>query len=328
MSRLERAAVNYFLWDRSNVFSRQVDSLALNLIHFPTTVISPAVRAVPVVLTFFDMQQEFYPENFSFKERLRRRLTYQPSARTAAMIISPSAFTTETLVQRYHIPRHKIRQVPVGLLGHYRPEPDPQVRAAVRQRYGLPEDFILYPANAWPHKNHRRLLAALAWLNTMYGLRLNLVCTGARWRAGETLTQMARSAGLLEQQFFDLGFVRAEDVLPIYCAARLMVFPSLFEGFGIPVLEAMACGCPVVCSNATSLPEVGGEAVCLFDPRDVPAIAETIRRVWEDADLRATMANKGLLRAEQYRWDRIAPAVIDVYRETFEMVTQGNSRVA
>ena len=322
-SRLEQVAVNY-LWNRPNALSRQVDSLALDLIHFPTTVISPVIQAVPVVLTFFDMQQEFYPENFSAMERLRRRLTYRPSAQWAAVIISPSSFTTETLVQRYHIARHKIRQVPAGIASHFRPEPDPQVRAAVRQRYGLPEDFILYPANAWPHKNHRRLLAALVRLNTMYGLRLNLVCTGARWRAGETLTQMARSAGLLEQQFFDLGFVHAEDMLPIYCATRLMVFPSLFEGFGIPVLEAMACGCPVVCANTTSLPEVGGEAVRLFDPLNVPAMAETIRQVWEDADLRAAMARQGLRRAEHYRWERIIPAVVEVYRETFQRFSKGN----
>jgi glycosyltransferase involved in cell wall biosynthesis len=296
-SRLEQVAVNYFLWNRPNVLSRQVDGLALDLIHFPTTVISPVIHAVPVVLTFFDMQQEFYPENFSAMERLRRRLTYRPSAQWAAVIISPSTFTTETLVQRYHIARHKIRQVPAG---------------------------ILYPANVWPHKNHRRLLAALVRLNTMYGLRLNLVCTGARWRAGETLTQMARSAGLLEQQFFDLGFVRAEDMLPIYCATRLMVFPSLFEGFGIPVLEAMACGCPVVCANTTALPEVGGEAVRLFDPLNVPAMAETIRQVWEDADLRAAMARQGLRRAEHYRWERIIPAVVEVYRETFQRFSKGN----
>jgi len=324
MSRLQRAAINYFLWDRPNAVSRQVDSLALNLIHFPTTVISPAIPTVPVVLTFFDMQQEFYPENFSVAERLRRHLTYRPSAKRATMIISPSAFTTETLVQRYHIARHRIRQVPVGLVGHYRPEPDPQVKAAVRQRYGLPEDFILYPANIWPHKNHQRLLAALAWLNTTHRLRLNLVCTGARWSAGETLAQMARSAGVLERQLFDIGFVRAEDLSALYSVARLMVFPSVFEGFGIPVLEAMACGCPVVCSNATSLPEVGGEAVRLFDPRDVPAMAEAIRQVWEDVDLRAAMAREGLRRAELYRWERLIPAVVEVYRETLQTFAASN----
>jgi glycosyltransferase involved in cell wall biosynthesis len=137
---------------------------------------------------------------------------------------------------------------------------------------------------------------------------------------------MARSAGLLEQQFFDLGFVRAEDMLPIYCATRLMVFPSLFEGFGIPVLEAMACGCPVVCANTTALPEVGGEAVRLFDPLNVPAMAETIRQVWEDDALRAAMARKGLERAEEFRWERIIPKVVDVYREALETYPEGEQR--
>ena len=322
-SRLEQVAVNYFLWNRPNVLSRQVDGLALDLIHFPTTVISPVIHAVPVVLTFFDMQQEFHPDNFSLSERVRRHLTYRPSARKAGLIISPSSFTAETLVQRYKIPPSKIRRVPVGISDHYKPQTDPRVLDDIRRRYDLPEAFVFYPANTWRHKNHRRLLLALMLLHQQPGPRINLVCTGAA-SSGETVSQIGQSLGFPEAQLFDLGFVPLADMPAIYALARMMVFPSLFEGFGIPVLEAMACGCPVVCANTTALPEVGGEAVRLFDPLNVPAMAETIRQVWEDVDLRAAMARQGLRRAEHYRWERIIPAVVEVYRETFQRFSKGN----
>src|SRR2546426_862747 len=322
MPRLKRAAINYFFQDKPSVLSRQIDSLALDLIHFPVTRMYPSNVSTPAVLTFFDMQQEFYPANFSIAERVRRRLTYRPSAQKAVMIISPSIFTTGTLVQRYYISIKKIRQIPVGIASRYRPEPDPQVVASVRKNYRLPEEFIVYPANTWSHKNHRRLLMALALLYTNHGLRINLVCTGARLNNQKPLAQMSRSVGLPEHQLFDIGFVRLEDMPAIYSAAKMMVFPSMFEGFGIPVLEAMACGCPVVCANATSLPEIGGDAVQTFDPLDVPAMAETIRRTWEDAALREVMIRKGLARAEQYRWERVIPRIIDVYGDTFQMSAQ------
>lgn len=318
MPRLKRAVINCCFQDKPSALSRQIDSLALNLIHFPVTRMYPSNVATPAVLTFFDMQQEFYPENFSITERLRRRLTYRPSAQKATTIISPSIFTTETLVQRYNIAIKKIKQIPVGIAGHYRPEPDPQVVASVCQNYRLPEEFIVYPANTWPHKNHRRLLKALALLYTNHGLRINLVCTGARLNNQESLAQMSRSVGFPEQQVFDIDFARLEDMPAIYSAAKMMVFPSLFEGFGIPVLEAMASGCPVVCANTTSLPEVGGDAVQAFDPLDVPAMAETIRRAWEDAELREAMIRKGLTRAEQYRWERVIPQLVEVYKQVGE----------
>jgi glycosyltransferase involved in cell wall biosynthesis len=302
-----------------------VDGLALDLIHFPTTVISPVIHAVPVVLTFFDMQQEFHPDNFSLSERVRRHLTYRPSARKAGLIISPSSFTAETLVQRYKIPPSKIRRVPVGISDHYKPQTDPRVLGGIRQRYDLPEAFVFYPANTWRHKNHRRLLMALMLLHQQPNLRISLVCTGAA-SSGETVSQLGRSLGFPESQLFDLGFIPLADMPAVYALARMMVFPSLFEGFGIPVLEAMACGCPVVCANTTSLPEVGGEAVGMFDPLDVPAMADEMRRVWEDDALRAAMARKGLERAEEFRWERIIPKVVDVYREALETYPEGEQR--
>jgi len=319
--RFEQAAINYFFRDRPNALSRQIDGLGLDVIHFPTTVIYPSNITTPSVLTFFDMQQEFYPENFSFAERVKRHLIYRPSAQKAAAIISPSSFTADTLIQRYGIAANKIRRIPVGISNYYKPQADLQALAAIRQKYGLPEEFIVYPANRWPHKNHRRLLMALAFLHKNHGLRINLVCTGAKLNNQEPLTRVGRSVGLSEQQFFDIGFVDMPDMPTIYNLAKLMVFPSLFEGFGIPMLEAMACGCPVVCANTTSLPEVGGEAVRFFDPLDVPAMAECIRQVWDDAKLRNEMIQKGLGRAQQFKWEQIIPELINVYRETAQTFT-------
>lgn len=325
--RIKFFLMRYFFHRLPATFSRQLEGLRLDLIHFPTTVLYPQILTIPAVLTFFDMQQVFYPENFTWTELLRRRLNYRLSAEKAQLIISPSAFTAKTLMVNYKIALSKIRCIPVGVSERFVPMNDEQAIVQVRRRYQLPEKFAIYPANTWPHKNHRRLLVALAFLHKTYGLKINLVCAGARIQNHESLSEMAVAVDFPVSHLLELGFVSPDDMPVIYSAANLVIFPSLFEGFGIPVLEAMACGCPVVCSNTTSLPEVGGGAVGLFDPLDINSMAEVIRRVWEDQDLRFQMADKGFLQASHFQWKQVAVDTIGAYREVFEMNNPDHSRV-
>jgi glycosyltransferase involved in cell wall biosynthesis len=315
-----RRGLNQYLWRRlSNDLARDIDHLDLNVVHFPAAPIFPPGVKTPAVLSFFDMQHEFLPKNFTLVTRLKRWRTYRASVDQAERVISPSNHTTTTLVERYHVSLSKIVTVPIGVGEHYRPVNNAAVLAEIRAKHGLPEQFLLYPANNWPHKNHFRLFQAIARLNRAGGPWPRLVCTGARLEGMAPLSQLAGEAGLDQRHWLDLGYVMLEEMPALYSAATAVVFPSLFEGFGIPVVEAMACGCPVICSSSTALGEVAGEAACFINAHDPVHLAEGIAAVCRDLALQSKLRQQGIVRAEQYRWRRIIPRVVDVY-------TAANSR--
>jgi glycosyltransferase involved in cell wall biosynthesis len=149
-------------------------------------------------------------------------------------------------------------------------------------------------------------------LSGTLGTAVPLVCTGRLAGERHSVLQMAKAVGL-GSQVHDLGFVPEEDIPALYRSARLMVFPSLFEGFGMPVVEAMASGCPVACAAATSLPEVGGDAVRYFDPTDEAGMVEVMAELWRDERLRASARERGLERAREFRWSRVLPSILEAY---------------
>jgi glycosyltransferase involved in cell wall biosynthesis len=299
----------------SDPLSPQIDSLGLDVVHYPATRIGELALRTPVVLTFFDMQEEFLPDSFPRRERLARRLAHRSGVRRADVVLAPSEFTAEALERIYGVPPSKVRRVGVGVGPQYCSTGLTDEGQPVRTRYRLPPEFLLYPANPWPHKNHARLFAALRRLKAQCVRVPPLVCTGRLAREVRSAADLAREAGLGTEDVLDLGFVSAEDMPSLYRAARMMVFPSLFEGYGMPVLEALACGCPVACARAASLPELGGNAVRYFDPRSEKEIGAAIEAVAFDEAARGEQVRRGLGRAEQYRWDRIVPALVRAYHE-------------
>jgi glycosyltransferase involved in cell wall biosynthesis len=291
--------------------SSQVDRLGLDLVHHPATRIAEFSLATPLVLTFFDMQEEFLPASFSWRERIGRKADHRAGVRKAAVVIVPSRFTARAVEGVYGANPRKIQVIPVGVGDRFDPTAAPGERERLQSRYGLGgEPFLFYPANPWPHKNHAALLRALT---TMGSSTPMLVCAGRLREEPRTVAALAAQAGLSPSQVRDLGFVPEEDMPALYRAARAVVFPSLFEGFGMPVLEAMACGCPVACSNAASLPEVAGDAARLFDPRDQAAMAEAIGEVWADEALQARLVERGHARAAEHRWPRVVPLLLEAY---------------
>jgi glycosyltransferase involved in cell wall biosynthesis len=268
---------------------RELALAAFDVVHFPLTVMIPPIEAPPAVVTMHDVQHLVMPHFFSRSTLLYRRLVYGWTARRARLVIAISAHVAGTLVERLGVPEENVLVVYSGI-DHTRFTPPPRESAR--------EPFLLYPAYAWRHKNHARLLEAFALLRRRHP-DLRLVLTGPGHR------QLPPESGVEVR-----GFVQADELVRLYRTAAAMVFPSLYEGFGQPLLEAMACGCPVAASDAASIPEVCGGAARLFDPNDAEAIADAVDDVLAGP---AVWSQRGLERAAAFSWERTARETDDVY---------------
>ncbi|MEJ2700142.1 MAG: glycosyltransferase family 1 protein, partial [Desulfuromonadales bacterium] len=216
--------------------------------------------------------------------------------------------------EKYRVPAGKIDVVYNGYGGEYRVIDDVDELERVRSRYGLERHFLYFPAATWPHKNHRRLLGALRILVDRYRFDGQLVLTGISMKShGDILKEIERLD--LGEQVKILGYLPYAELPYLYNLARLLVFPSLFEGFGLPLVEAMACGCPVVCSDVTAIPEVIGKAGLLFDPTAEEDIAAKIWSAWNDEELRKRLVALGFQRAGLFRWEKAALQTIEVYKK-------------
>jgi glycosyltransferase involved in cell wall biosynthesis len=260
----------------------------LDAIHFPLSVMLPRIEHPAAAATIHDLQHEFFPAFFSRAELAYRRRAYAWTARLSRLVITPSTFVARTLAEWLGVDEEHVRVIHHGL-DHARFFPAP----------GQRHPFLLYPANAWPHKNHERLFEAFALLRRSRP-DLRLVLTGS----GHEKT--ALPAGVET-----VGRVGDDELVGLYRSASALVFPSLYEGFGAPPLEAMACGCPVACSTAGALPEVVGDAAALFDPDSAEAIADGIERALADE----TLPQRGIDRAAGFTWEASAAAHERVYRE-------------
>ena len=294
-------------WAYSRGLRHVFESARVDVLHFPMGFIIPIGYRGRTVLTSLDLQQEIHPEFFSRKELRWRREHYLPSARKATHIITISDHTAKSLSDVCGIPRERITTVYPGceedffhLEGSSRPA-------------DLPDRFFFYPAAFWPHKNHARLFRAVALLRKE-GFRLPLLLCGMNAADDEPARAEVRNLGLEDQVTF-LGYVPRERLRLLYRHAAFMIFPSLFEGFGIPVVEAMAAGCPVATSPATSLSEIVGNDGYTFDPESVESIASAIRRLDTDPDLCRQLVDKGRRRATLFTAEEMARKTLAVYQK-------------
>lgn len=260
---------------------------AADVVHYPLTIGLPPVDA-PTVVTVHDLQHLDLPSLFPRAERAFRRIAWHRSIRAADRVIVISEFARTRLVATLGVDPSRIRVVPLAV-DHSLFHPDGGPR----------EPFLYYPARTWPHKNHARLFTAFAAMRRERP-ELRLVLTGGG--APHPLLDGVE----------DLGRVAPAEVARLYQRASALVFPSLYEGFGLPPLEAMASGCPVACSTAGALPETVGEAARLFDASDPGAIAEAVLEVLADPD---RWAARGLARAAAFSWEAAAAATDAVYGE-------------
>ena len=242
-----------------------------DVVHYPLSFMAAPSHDSATVVTCVDLQHLHHPRFFSRRDRILRRLRWHPSVKRATRVAVFSEFVRRSVEERLDVPAGRIDVVGASCSERFfeaPPESPPPVR-----------DFILYPASPLPAKNHGRLLDAFSRLKSSYP-DLRLVLVGPMTHGWAPVRQRIDALGL-DGDVDIQGHVSLGELVGLYRGARAMVFPSLFEGFGIPVLEAMAAGCPVVAANATSVPEVCGDAAILFEPEDVESIAEGIRRVLE-----------------------------------------------
>jgi glycosyltransferase involved in cell wall biosynthesis len=286
--------------------------LRLDLWFCPMINLDPRQLPIPTVITIPDIQQEYYPEFFTQAELRQRALMYKPSCEEATAVITISNYSKQNMIERYGLPSEKVHCI--YLASSEMPSASTKGGSSeiVCQQHHLPQRFAFCPANLWPHKNHYMLMIALHRLRKAYGVTLPLVLTGDDMGQWATLEKFVSHFQLQEQVHY-LGYVGHEELRGLYESATMLLFPSLFEGFGIPLVEAMVLGCPIVASKTTSIPEVVGDAALLFDPRNPDSIASASYRLLIDEDLRQTLIARGRKQASQFSWEKAAAETQKVF---------------
>jgi len=288
------------------------ESLKCDVVHFPFQYFENT--KIPSVYNPHDLQHRHYPEFFTSAEVAQRDVLHGSSCRLATAVAAESFAAKADIIAQYRVPAEKVAAIPRGAPTLFYRNPVPEDVEAIRRQYALPSRFMFYPAQFWPHKNHVCLLKSLARLRYTHGIVANLVCTGRPAHNWPQVRAEARALQLDGQVTF-LGYVDPGHLRVLYRLADFLIFPSLFEGGGFPLLEAFQEGAPVTCSTATSLPEYGGDAVLLFDPLSLDAMADAIRKMWCDSDLRQSLCDRGTARARLFTWELTARTYRALYRK-------------
>jgi glycosyltransferase involved in cell wall biosynthesis len=314
--RTRRIAANPFLRLGFDL-NRRVREDRPDLLHVQYT--APIACPVPVVVSVHDVSFLEHPEYFKRDRAMQLQFTVQRTVHRAAKILTGTEFSRASILKVYgDLDEDKVVAVPNAAAPEFRPLSREAATAAVRERFAIHTPFILCVGDLQPRKNQIGLIKAFARLVRAYPhFKHNLVLAGKEtWFAGR-VHDAAQESGVNERiQFF--GFVSDSDLLQLYNACEVFVFPSFYEGFGLPALEAMACGKAVVCSNTSSLPEVVDGAAILFDPYSVDQIVRAIADLLLDGELRARMERLGLQRAAHFSWQKTAQKTLEVFHEVAE----------
>lgn len=295
-------------WRVPRLLRRQAGALPL-LYHSPYYLM-PYRPSAPTVLTHYDLIPLHFPLYVSLRARLLFGVALRMALRAVKHVVAISEAARRDLLAAFPVSPERVTAIPLAPDPRFQPQSAKTI-AAVRAHYALPESFMLYLGINKPHKNLVTLLDAYAQLPPSAPL---LVIAGAWDDRYPESRQRAVALGLTERVRF-LGPVADAELPALYAAASCFVFPSRYEGFGLPVLEAMACGTPVACSNVSSLPEVAGNAALPFDPTDATAIAQVLARLLDEPSLSDELRARGLAQSARFTWERTAAQTLDVYRK-------------
>ena len=292
--------------------ARELRRRPVDILHVQYT--APLFSPCAVVATIHDLSFEHLPETFKRRSRAQLCLTVRRTARSASHIIVPSEHTRRDILETYKIEPERVSVTPLAAPDHFAPARESEVKR-VCERYKIGGDYVLAVGSIQPRKNLARLIRAYSLLHQERARAKlpQLVLVGKlAWLYGETLRAI-REQGI-EALTILTGYVPEADLPALYTGALAFVYPSYFEGFGLPPLEAMQCGAAVIAGNRTSLPEVVGDAGLLVDPFDVEALAQAIARVIDDSDLRERLRARGLERASHFSWRTTARLTLEAYK--------------
>ncbi len=288
----------------------EILTLGLDVLHSPDF-IPPFRRNCRSVITIHDLVFMLYPHLLT-KDAARYYGQIDQAVRHTDAIIAVSVATKRDVIRLLGVPEDKVTVIYEASSPVFRPMRTPELVQRVRGRFGIPGDFILFVSTIEPRKNVSLLLKAFRQLLDDYHVDVKLVLAGEKGWLYEQIFQLSTDLHLAEDVLF-LGRVSTEELLWLYNTAQMLVAPSIYEGFGLTPLEAMACGTPVIASNVSSLPEVVGDAGLLVDPMDVEALTVAMWRMLSDSDLRDSLIEKGFRRAQVFSWDKAARETLDLY---------------
>ena len=285
-------------------------------LHFSPSYFLPLVKVCPSVVEVFDITFKVHPEWFAKDRRFIFDDIFWREVKRAERILTTSEHSRGDIVRTLGVDPGKITVIPAAADELFRPVDDEERLDGLRRGLGLSEGFLFTAGSIHTRRNLERLIEAAAEASRLLGSELQLLILGtpAPFTPPVDIRGTARRCGM-ENRVVHVEYVSEEELLLLYNACGMFVYPSLYEGFGLPVIEAMSCGTPVACSNTTSLPEVGGEAVQYLDPLDVEEMAGAVARIMSDAKLRGELAEAGRSRAATFSWRRAAEETRRVFRE-------------
>lgn len=286
--------------------------LDMDVCHF-TNSVAPAWMPSPSIITIHDMTLWLYPQYHTKRRLAAMRPIIPLAARRASAVIAVSENTKRDIQDILHIPAEKIHVIYEAAAPHFQPVTDRRELEMVRRELGLPKRFVLYVGNVEPRKNIERLVRAMSHIETRHADPISLVIVGSLAWGHEGVLKAIEDEGLQSRVHF-LGYVDVKLLVALYSMCEVFIYPSLYEGFGLPILEAMACGAPVITSPHGSLREIAGDAAAYVDPLNVEDIADKLCELLLSPSLRDTLRERGFARTAQFSWDKAARQTLVLYR--------------
>lgn len=273
----------------------------------------PFIRFCPVVTTIHDISFEHFKDIFTKKDYFLQKHLIPYAARRSKAIITVSEYSKKDICTRYGVNANHVKVTYNAPADQYRKmELTPEAKERIRTRYGIKEDYILSVGNLQPRKNIKRLLEAYIQFKKETQASIPLVIVGKKaWMYEDIFNHL--EAGEIQNDIIFTGYVSDEDLIGIYNMASIFVYPSIFEGYGLPVAEAMACGVPVATSNVTAIPEVAGDACILFDPTEVDEIKSSINQLYSNLELRERCIQRGYVQVDKFNWKYSANETYQIY---------------
>ncbi|MED1437616.1 glycosyltransferase family 1 protein [Aeribacillus composti] len=293
-----------------------IDQLNIDVLLCPLFTRFLKVVHIPVCVLIPDVQHEYFPEFFQQSEREKRNRDIKDALEHADRIITISDFSKRTIIEKFEVNKKEIDVIYGDAPKEFQQPIRKQKIERIKKKYQLPVEFGLYPANFWPHKNHLNLLKALSVAKKYHNYSISIVFTGyekADLQQFDKIQSLVQKLQLDEQISF-LGYVPKKDIPYMYHLASFLIYPSLFEGFGIPLVEAMKTGTPIAAANAGSIPEIVQSAGLLFNPYDPNDIADKLVKIM-DVKIRKKVIAKGKVRSKNFSWDKSGQKLLEIFHQ-------------